>query len=442
MIFVFFNDTATTEIYTLSLHDALPIYAFVTTSLCSPSRASILTGLYAHKHNVIDNKSLLPAGTPAFSVEMQKSGYRTGFVGKWHMGGSSDKPRPGFDRWVSLLGQGQWFDPPFNIDGEHRIIKGYVSDIITEYSLDFIKNNKDKPFLLYMSHKAVHENFTPAPRHKGKLKDLRVPRPVTYSETEENFDDKPAWVKRQRSSMHGVDGLWDEHHVNLDEFNSRYAECLLGLDDSVGAITDYLEKEGLLEDTLIIYMGDNGFQFGEHGLIDKRVMYEESIRVPFFVHCPALSPGGRTVEEMILNIDIAPTLLDAAGLPVPSTMHGMSFLPFIKGDSAGWRKDFLYEYMWEDSFPMTPTIRGLRTEKYSYIKSYGTWDRYELYDIENDPHQTKNLLGNIPPPKSGKMPDSHIKDPDLKKLVDGFQKRIVQILEETDGNLKPDWGKR
>jgi len=413
--------------------------AFVTTSLCSPSRASILTGLYVHKHGVLDNRTLIPKGTLTFPVELSRAGYRTGFVGKWHMGGSNDNPRPGFDRWVSLRGQGQWFNPLFNIDGIRQKPKGYVSDLVTEFSLEFVKKNKDRPFFLYMSHKAVHENFTPAPRHKDEFKNVTMPRPITFPDTDENYQDKPEWVRRQRKSCHGIDGLSYTHNIDVDGFNRRYAQCLLGLDESIGALTDLLDKEGLLEDTFIVYMGDNGFQFGEHGLIDKRVMYEESIRVPFFVHCPSLTGGGSVVEEMVLNIDIAPTLIDAAGVNVPSSIHGHSFLPLIKGSGVDWRKDFLYEYFWERAYPMTPTIRGLRTEKYSYIKSYGTWDKYELYDIENDPYQTKNLLGDVYPPKSGRTPEGSISDPELKKLVSGFEERIIQIIEETDGNLKPQW---
>jgi len=330
----------------------------------------------------------------------------------------------------------------FNIDGIRQKPEGYVSDLITEFSLDFLKKNKDHSFFLYMSHKAVHEDFTPAPRHKGKFKYVKMARPVTFPDTDENYSDKPDWVRRQRESCHGIDGLSYTHNIDIDGFNSRYADCLFGLDESIGALTDYLEKEELLEDTLIVYMGDNGFQFGEHGLIDKRVMYEESIRVPFFVHCPSLTAGGRVVEEMILNIDVAPSLLEAGGTPIPPAMHGRYFMPLIKEHTIEWRKDFLYEYFWEDSYPMTPTIRGLRTDRYSYIKSYGTWDKYELYDIKNDPYQTKNLIGDVIPSKSGKTPENHIKNPELKRLVDGFEKRIIRILEKTDGNVKSSWGER
>jgi N-acetylglucosamine-6-sulfatase len=418
--------------------------AFVTHSLCSPSRASILTGLYSHQHGVIDNKTPLDSRFPTFPSLLQKEGYTTGFIGKWHMGGSNDSPRTGFNRWISFRGQGRWFDNVLNIDGDYHQSKGYVSDVITDFSLDFIRENKDRPFCLFISHKAVHEDFTPAPRHKGRFKDVTVPRPVTFPDTDNNYRDKPHWVRRQRDSLHGVDGLGYTHKLDLDGFNSRYAECLLGLDESIGAVTDLLAKEGLLEETLIIYMGDNGFQFGEHGLIDKRVMYEESIRVPLLIHCPALTGGGRVVDEMILNLDIAPTILEAAGLQVPGSMHGKSFFCSIKNEELpDWRKDFLYQYFWEAAYPMTPTIRGIRTEKYSYIKSYGVWDTHELYDIQSDPYQTTNLLADIPLYRNWggyeRALEKHLKDPELRMLVDGFENRIPQILQQTGGTSKPGW---
>jgi len=420
--------------------------AFVTHSLCSPSRASILTGLYSHRHNVLDNRTELDPKIPTFPQLLQRAGHTTGFIGKWHMGGSNDVPRPGFDHWVSFKGQGKYFDNVYNINGEHKETKGYVTDVITDFSIDFLRKNNTGPFCLYLSHKAVHEDFDSAPRHAGKFDHITPPLPETFHNTEQNYADKPKWVRKQRDSCHGVDGLSYTHHTGIAGLYRRYAECLLGLDDSIGALTAFLEKENLLHDTLIIYMGDNGFQFGEHGLIDKRVMYEESIRVPLFAFCPALTRAGHVVEEMILNIDIAPTILEAAGLAVPSSMYGQSFYPAITGEPLdNWRRDFLYQYFWEAAYPMTPTIRGLRTEKYSYIKSYGTWDINELYDIENDPRQTKNLLEQIPLNRTGGPPerfrDNHIKDPELKQLVKDLDRRILYLLEETGGNVKPDWGK-
>jgi len=412
--------------------------AFVTTSLCSPSRASILSGLYAHKHGVLDNNTMFPEGTPTFPIELQKSGYKTAFVGKWHMGGSSDQPRPGFDRWVSFRGQGPYFNPLFNIDGKHVKREGYTPDLTTEYSVDFIKENKDRPFLLYMSHKAVHGMFEPAPRHKNKYQNIVVPKPKSMANTEENYKGKPDWVRKQRNSWHGVDGMYN-HAINFDKFYRDYCECMLGVDDSVGVLLDTLEKEGLLEDTLIMFMGDNGFQFGEHGLIDKRTMYESSIRVPLIAHCPALADGGQFKEELVLNIDIAPTIIETAQLPIPPSIQGRSFLSLIKGSSIEWRKEFLYEYFWERDYPQTPTVQGLRTEKHSYMRYHGVWDLNELYDVEKDPDQMNNLMADVRITTQGGRLNRHIKDPQLKKLVAELEEKLFKIIRETDGIIEPSW---
>jgi len=412
--------------------------AFVTTSLCSPSRASILSGLYAHKHGVLDNSTMLPKGTPTFPIELQKSGYKTAFVGKWHMGGTSDQPRPGFDRWVSFRGQGPYFNPLFNIDGKRVKREGYTPDLTTEYSADFIKENKDRPFLLYMSHKAVHGMFEPAPRHKNRYQNIVVPKPKSMANTDENYKGKPEWVRKQRNSWHGVDGMYNRA-INFDKFYRDYCECVLGVDDSVGILLDTLEKEGLLEDTLIMFMGDNGFQFGEHGLIDKRTMYESSIRVPLIAHCPALADGAQFKEELVLNIDIAPTIIETAQIPVPPSMQGRSFLSLIKGSPIEWRKEFLYEYFWERDYPQTPTVLGLRTEKYSYMRYHGVWDLNELYDIENDPDQMNNLMADVRITTQGGQLNRHIKDPQLKELVAGLEEKLFKIIRETDGIIEPSW---
>ncbi len=413
--------------------------AFVTTSLCSPSRASILTGLYAHKHQILDNSTLLPEGTVTFPVLLNQKGYKTGFIGKWHMGGSSDEPRPGFDRWVSFRGQGVYYNPTFNIDGERVKREGYVTDLITDYSVDFIKKNKDKPFFLYMSHKAVHAAFIPTERHKGKYRNITVPKPASFADTEENYQGKPDWVRRQRTSWHGVDGMYNKT-TDFDQFYRDYCETVLGVDDSIGRLMETLEKEGLAEDTLVIFMGDNGFLFGEHGLIDKRCMYEPSIRVPMIAHCPALT-GGRSVEEgMALNIDIAPTLLEAAGVDIPVTMQGRSFLPLIQRKNVDWRTEFLYEYFWERAFPQTPSVLGLRTDQHSYMRFQGVWDLYELYDIQKDPDQMNNLLGNVRLTTQAGDILRQIKDPGLREMVNDFQKRMFGIIRETGGRVDPTWG--
>jgi N-acetylglucosamine-6-sulfatase len=185
-------------------------------------------------------------------------------------------------------------------------------------------------------------------------------------------------------------------------------------------------------------MGDNGFMFGEHGLIDKRAMYEPSIRVPMIAHCPDLFEGNRRVDGMALNIDIAPTLLEAAGASLPPTVHGRSLLSLLRGGSE-WRKEFLYEYFWERDYPQTPTVLGLRTDRYSFMQYHGLWDLYELYDIEKDPGQMNNLMANVRTTTEGGRLFNRIQDPELKKLVSDLQRRMWKILAETGGRREPTW---
>ncbi|MFB3827724.1 MAG: sulfatase-like hydrolase/transferase, partial [Bryobacteraceae bacterium] len=245
--------------------------AFVTTSLCSPSRASILTGQYVHAHGVTDNVSPLPSRLVTFPQILQKNGYKTALIGKWHMGGDTDAPRPGFDRWVSFRGQGEYTNPAMNFDGTRRQLKGYVTDIITDEAVRFIRENAARPFMLYVGHKGVHADFFPAERHKNMYSDVAIPHPKSMADTEENYRGKPDWVRRQRNSWHGVDGMYN-HRIKFDDFYRDYCRTLMAVDESLGTILNELEQKRLLNDTLIVFMGDNGFQFGEHGLIDKRTM--------------------------------------------------------------------------------------------------------------------------------------------------------------------------
>lgn len=369
--------------------------AFVTNSLCSPSRASILTGQWSHRHGVLDNGTRLSPDVPTFPQVLQQQGYRTGFFGKWHMGGSSDDPRPGFDRWVSFRGQGPYFNPPFNIDGERTRTEGYTTDLITDYAVEFLEQQStDKPFMAYVSHKAVHANFEPAPRHKGSYDGRQYPFPDTMADTEENYAGKPEWVRDQRNTWHGVDGLY-HNTIDLADFTLRYAETLKAVDDSVGRIVETLRAKGLLESTLLVFTSDNGFQFGEHGLIDKRTMYEASIRVPLLVQCPELFEGGQRRDHLILNTDFAPTFIEAADAEIPDTVQGESFYSALANPEAPGRDAFLYTYFWERSFPQTPTVLGIRTKQYKFMQFHGIFDKYEMYDIENDPHETHNLLGSF-----------------------------------------------
>ena len=371
--------------------------AFVTTSLCSPSRASILTGLYTFRHRVIDNNRLVPKGTIFFSQYLQKAGYATAYIGKWHMGGETDEPRPGFDHWVSFRGQGHYLPPTpdytLNVNGRRVKQKGYISDELTDYAVDWLEQQepKEKPFFLYLSHKAVHANFTPAERHAGKLDNAPYQRPASEADTPANYHNKPRWLRDQRNSWHGVDFPYHSK-LDVEGYYKRYNEALSGVDDSVGRVVAQLRKMGIHDETLIIYMGDNGFMFGEHGLIDKRVAYETSIRVPMLMQCPELFKRGTVVEEVVANIDIAPTVFEAMGLQKPAHMDGQSFLPLGKGEKISWREYFLYVYYWEKNFPQSPTVFSLRGNRYKYITYYGLWDTDELYDLQEDPGESNNLL--------------------------------------------------
>jgi N-acetylglucosamine-6-sulfatase len=366
--------------------------AFVTTSLCSPSRASILTGLYAHKHRVVDNNNPVPKDLVFYGQYLQQAGYETAMVGKWHMGGEFDDPQRGFNHWVSFKGQGTYLPNPngLNVNGQKVPQKGYITDELTDYALEWLEGRKtNKPFMLYLSHKGVHDNFTPAERHKGRFRDHKFMAPVTMLPGVHK--DAPMWVQNQRNSWHGVEY---PYHSDLDigEYYKRYCEALMSVDESVGRVMDYLQQKGLLESTLIIYMGDNGFQFGEHGLIDKRNAYEASMRVPMLAHCPELIRPGSKVEQVVANIDIAPTVLEAAGLLTPGYMDGKSFLPLLQGKAADWRDGLLYEYYWERNFPQTPTVHALRGERFKYIHYHGIWDIDELYDLQQDPQEAQNLI--------------------------------------------------
>lgn len=395
--------------------------AFVTTSLCSPSRASILTGLYTHKHHVIDNNRLVPEGTHFFPQYLQRSGYQTAFIGKWHMGGEHDNPRPGFDHWISFRGQGNYLSPgpnyTLNVNGQRVKQKGYITDELTDYAIDWLdqQSSSDKPFFLYLSHKAVHSEFTPAERHQGRYANADLSF-LPRGEKMTADRDIPRWVRDQRNSWHGIDFSYHSDR-GLDYLYRRYCESILAVDDSVGRILEQLKKMGVHDDTLIIYMGDNGFMWGEHGLIDKRVSYEESMRVPMMMQCPNLYQGGKVVSSLIGNIDVGPTIMQAAGLQTPDYMDGKSFLDLPGSPNMKWRDVFLYVYYWEKNFPQSPTQFALRGDRYKYITYYGLWDVDELYDLKTDPGETNNL----------------IHDPAHTKIAKQMENRLYQMLGDAGG---------
>lgn len=421
------------------------VNAFVTTSLCSPSRASILTGQYAHHHTVVDNQSPVPGSAIFFPQYLQETGYATAYVGKWHMGHENDEPRKGFDHWVSFRGQGVYYNPTLNINGERVEYKDstYITDLLSDHAVEWLENRQsEKPFFLYLSHKAVHAEFYPAKRHQKKYRGEEISYPKTMFPPEDrdtvvqegnenffyNYGELPEWVKEQRHSWHGVDYMY-HGAINFEEFYYRYCESLLAVDESIGRVLDYLENENLLESTIVIYMGDNGFSFGEHGLIDKRHAYEESIRVPLLVYSPPNISPGTKIEQVIQNIDIAPTILEMGGLKMPENMDGKSFNPILNGESIPWRDKVFYEYYWERPFPQTPTVFAVRTDRYKFIRYHGIWDINEMYDLQNDPMEANNL----------------IRSPEHQEIIENLNEEIFNWLEATDGMqipLKRDHGKK
>lgn len=421
--------------------------ATVTTALCSPSRASILTGQYAHTHKVVDNFSSMPDDLKFFPEYLQQSGYQTGFFGKWHMGNTGDEPQKGFNHWESFKGQGVYYNPVLNINGERITYKDstYITDLLTEHAINWMrKQPEDKPFFMYVSHKGVHDEFMPASRHRGmyhgkpieyastinltampssKLRGDLTKSPtasLAKGDTNYNVVDIPDWVWKQRNSWHGVDFLYDGK-VDFDDFYYRYCETLMAIDESVASIIKELELKGLADNTMIIYMGDNGFLMGEHGLIDKRNMYEESQKVPMLLYAPGMKLQNHIIDAVIQNIDIAPTILSAAGVEVPKQMQGQSFLPLLHGEKIAWRNKAFYEYYWEFSYPQTPTTLGVRDGNYKFIFYPGIWDISEFFDLSKDPEEKNNLY----------------RHPDYQPEIARLRKELWDWLNETGGMQIP-----
>lgn len=412
--------------------------ALVTTSLCSPSRASILSGMYAHNHGVVNNYNPVDSTLKFFPEYLQDAGYNTAFIGKWHMGGETDDPQRGFDFWLSFKGQGTyWADghgtsrvvPQTSMDGynvnSNRIPqKGYITDELTDFAMKWLEDYTDKrPFMLYLSHKAVHSDFVAADRHLGRYKDAQLALPSNYHIEE----GKPMWLINQRNSRHGAEFGYNLSDFDLNKYYRRYCESLLAVDENLGRIMDWVEKSEEAENTIVIYMGDNGFQFGEHGLIDKRTAYEASIKVPLLIWKAGHNPKNKVISEAVANIDIAPTILDLVGISIPGNMDGQSFKPLMDGENVVWRKELLYEYYWERNYPYTPTTHALLTDRYKFIRYQGIWDLDEFYDMQKDPDETRNLIN----------------DENYQELIESHRFRMFELLRETNGNtipLLPDKG--
>jgi len=384
--------------------------AVVTSSLCSPSRATILTGQTARNHGVVDNNNSSEAGLTFFPSYLQQAGYQTAFIGKWHMGSDTDTPRPGFNHWVSFKGQGTYFPDEqlsparraagdrqmLNVDGKEVKRTGYITDELTDYAMDWLQHGRDptKPFFLYLSHKAVHSEAMPPDRYKTQYANMDIKLPASMANTPENSRGKPRWVLDTRNSWHGVEFV---NHADkpMTEMVRQYYRTLSPVDDSVGRILAYLRANRLEKNTMIVFYSDNGFLFGDHGLIDKRNAYEPSVRVPMVAYAPGLVPKGVTNPALVRNLDLAPTFLDLAHVPRPAQMEGTSFLSLAEGKTSprDWKPgDFIYEYYWEWNFPQTPTTFAIERDRVKYIQYHGIWDTEEIYDLNRDPEEMNNLI--------------------------------------------------
>jgi arylsulfatase A-like enzyme len=358
--------------------------AFITHSICSPGRAGFLTGQYNHINGVLDNETPLPNASVTHATLLQAAGYRTAYFGKWHMG--EQRGRPGFEHSASFIGQGAYQDCPFEINGVETATKGWVDDVSTNYAIDWIKANHEKPFSLTVGFKSPHNKRgdTNLPERLRSLYEGKATRPTP------NVALAAIYHRPLTAEDAGKERGLSANAVHLD-----YLRHIKGIDENLGRLLGTLDELKLADDTVVVYTSDNGYYLGERGLGDKRALYEEGLRLPFLVRYPRLFPKGKFVDEMVLNIDLAPTFLDLAGLPAHPKMQGMSFKELAIGNHpANWRTSFLAYYRKE--LGDTPTCHGIRTEDAKLIVYPGHSEWTEVYDLKSDPYELRNLPADGP----------------------------------------------
>jgi len=448
--------------------------AFVTNALCGPSRAVILTGQYSHRNGLRDNRDRFDPERITFPRLLQEAGYQTALVGKWHL---RSEPR-GFDRWTILPGQGDYYNPRFLRMGDTLETTGYVTDIITELTLEALRSmDRDRPFCLLMHHKAPHRNWMPAPRHLTMFQGEDLPEPPTL---QDDYATRSAAAREQeleigRHMFLGMDlklpveyvaqfstdnaliagfdavGAWQKILENLtleqratweraygpenaaflgappqgerllrwkyQRYIKDYLRCVASVDESVGRVLDYLDSSGLAASTLVVYTSDQGFFLGEHGWFDKRFMYEESAGMPLLLRYPEGITAGVTRNELVLNLDLAPTLLDLAGVTVPDYMQGASLRGLLRGGAAGvWRQALYYHYYeYPHGWHAVKRHYGIRTPSYKLIHFYDDIDAWELYDLQRDPQELRNLIDS---PAHRHLVDS------LRTVLGGLQRDL------------------
>lgn len=419
--------------------------AFVANSISGPSRACLLTGKHSHKNGKLDNFTVFDGNQQTVQELLQGAGYETAMIGKWHL----DSQPTHFDHWEILPGQGSYYNPDFITPDGRTEYEGYVTNIITDLSLDWLdsQRDKDKPFCLFVHHKAIHRNWMADTPHLALYEDKEFELPGNFFD---DYEGREAAAAQEMSiaSDHDMDmvndlkmmregvktrlsgafehgeyarmteeqrAAWDEHYApiidkhyadNLEgkelakwkyqRYMTDYAKTVHSLDLNVGRVLDYLEENGMLENTIIFYTSDQGFYMGEHGWFDKRFMYEESFSTPLVMHLPEQFKRRGRIDRLVQNIDFAPTMLDIAGVEIPEDIQGESMMPLLRQnkDPKKWRESVYYHYYEYPAEHMVKRHYGVRTERYKLIHFYDDIDVWELYDLENDIEEMNNLMGN------------------------------------------------
>ena len=435
----------TPHIDRLATEGALFKNHFCTTSLCSPSRASILGGLYAHTHGVVNNFTDYPRDLPTFPRTLQAEGYATAYIGKWHMGEKDDSVRPGFDHFVTHRGQGKYFDTEFRANnGPREVVPGYYTTVVTDMAINWMetrkKENDDQPFLLMLGHKAPHSFYFPEEKYKTTFDHVRFP----YPESAFELADNPKWISQRLSTWHGIYGpLFDWRNefpdtsaaamLDFERMVRAYLGTILSVDDSVGRLYKFLKENGELENTVFIFTSDNGLLEGEHGMVDKRTAHEGSLRIPLVVRFPELIDAGKVVDAQTLTLDFAASILDICQAPPLSKTHGKSWKQLVSAGDPDWRTSWYYEYNYEVQFPYTPNVRALRTDEWKYMRyphGDGSPDKHmaELYNLKNDPEERNNLISD---PKYAGL---------AKELREELDRRIAESLGDKKDTMPLDEG--
>jgi arylsulfatase A-like enzyme len=407
--------------------------AFVTNALCLPSRCTMLTGLYSHASGVLSNEPSsatrggngpIPHDIPLFTDLLRQAGYEVGFFGKAHIkGGLQDRY---WDYYFGFNGSTTYYNPVL-IEGiagefsEPKSYEGYLDDVVADRALAWLEQKRDKPFCLILNPFAPHAPFYRPRRYLDLFNGVTIPKPATFDDDLKGYPGKPRAFANANNKI-GTTVLDNDDPRTLEEVAKNHYVGVMDNDDNLGRLMDLIERSGQLDDTAVMVTSDHGFFLGEWGMYDKRFMHEPSIRVPFLVRYPRLVKAGSSSDKMILNVDIAPTLLELAGAPVPAAMQGRSLVPFLVGKQPDdWRKDWLYEYYEYPQWERVRPHRGVRTERYKLIHYYkladypGEPEEFELYDLQQDPGELNNLYGQ----------------PGFAALTQKLMDRIKELRKET-----------